>query len=101
MHMEVKLAKLILSDQNLSKFAFKKFNDTVEDINKDNLLKEGCKIHDLLEDFWFQKQCFKAESEMTKAKQEFDKDALTFKQTGLPLDSEPSHIAIPPIKDGV
>ena len=55
---EIKLAKLILSDQNLSKVAFKQFKDNISDINKDSILREGCTITDLLEDYQFKKKCF-------------------------------------------
>ena len=49
---EVQMAKIILSDHNLGQVACKEFKKTCEDINKDNLLKEGCTIHELLSDYW-------------------------------------------------
>ena len=55
---EIKLSKLILSDQNLAYLAFKDFKDSVADINDENLLKEGCVIHELLSDYWMKQKCF-------------------------------------------
>jgi len=46
------MAKIIMSDQNLGNIACKEFKQTCTDINEDNLLKDGCAISELMDDYW-------------------------------------------------
>lgn len=62
------MAKLILSDQNLAKVAFKQFKDNIMDVNKDSILKEGCAIKDLLDDYWLKQKCFEVSFMQQKQK---------------------------------
>ena len=78
---EIKLAKLIMQDFNLSSVATKEFKANIEDEDKEILLKEKCQIKDLLPDYWFAQKCFEVTDVRMKAKKKhFDKERVTVHQ---------------------
>ena len=45
------MAKIVLSDRNMSQLAAKEFSHIIADIEQENLVKEGCKITDLIDEW--------------------------------------------------
>lgn len=72
---ELKLAKVILQDQTMSKIAQRQFQTVIADINEEQLLQEGCKIKDLLEEF-MQRQNFYQVTQTSFNPPEFDKNKV-------------------------
>ena len=50
------MAKIVLSDRTMSQLAAKEFSHIIADIESENLVKEGCKINDLIDEYKSQKQ---------------------------------------------
>ena len=77
LHGELKLAKLIMSDPDLSKIALEDLHRNISDIEQEVLLKDNCIISDLLPEYWFQKKCFEVTNNKNNEKSmKFDKDKV-------------------------
>ena len=78
---ELKMAKIVLSDRNLSQLAAKDFKNVIADIEKDTLCREGFEINDIIDKWTQQKLSFEVTQDRFTKKPD-DKNELKIKTAG-------------------
>lgn len=61
--------------------AHKRFTEVIDTQKKESLLKDGCIIKELLDDFWMKQRCFEVSIAASRQSQAFDKNSITLKKS--------------------